>query len=614
MSFTSDEVNFLVYRYLQESGFTHSAYTFGFESHIAQSNINGSTIPPAALLSIIQKGLQYTEAEISVGEDGSERYIENLSLIDAVMPDIVAQRQQQFSQLAAAAAAANSDIKSSFIQNSSSNINPSSSNLSAKNPNHQQNSLNQTNQVDGNKLLHNGANGGANNDLNVMSNSALGAGNNNTGSSVGNINRDNQNNPSSRSSLINNQTGVNNQQSSNNNSNSNHNNISGTSAASAYSGRLSNAQYNQMGGDNESMEHLLIPDERAVVLRGHDSEVFICAWNPIGDLLASGSGDSTARIWNLQEPSPEVRHIELRHCIQQGGTQVPSNKDVTSLDWNSEGTQLATGSYDGYARIWASDGTLVSTLGQHKGPIFALKWNKRGNYILSAGVDKTTIIWDSASGEATQQFSFHNAPALDVDWKNNDSFASCSTDMFIHLCKLGHDQPLKTFQGHTNEVNAIKWDPQGRLLASCSDDMSLKIWSPNSDTCIHDLQAHEKEIYTIKWSPTGSGSNNPNRNLVLASASFDSTVRLWDVEQGVCLYKLTRHTEPVYSVSFSPDGKYLASGSFDKCVHIWSVDTGQLTNSYRGTAGIFEVCWNSRGDKVGASAADGSVFVLDLRR
>jgi WD40 repeat protein len=49
---------------------------------------------------------------------------------------------------------------------------------------------------------------------------------------------------------------------------------------------------------------------------------------------------------------------------------------------------LATGSYDGYARIWLTNGTLRSTLGQHKGPIFALKWNKKGNYILSAGVDK----------------------------------------------------------------------------------------------------------------------------------------------------------------------------------------------------------------------------------
>jgi transducin (beta)-like 1 len=46
----------------------HSAYTFGIESHISQSNINGALVPPAALLNIIMKGLQYTEAEISIGE------------------------------------------------------------------------------------------------------------------------------------------------------------------------------------------------------------------------------------------------------------------------------------------------------------------------------------------------------------------------------------------------------------------------------------------------------------------------------------------------------------------------------------------------------------------
>lgn len=56
-------------------------------------------MPPAALLSILQKGLQYTEAEISIGEDGTEqRMVESLSLIDAVMPDVVATRQNQINQ------------------------------------------------------------------------------------------------------------------------------------------------------------------------------------------------------------------------------------------------------------------------------------------------------------------------------------------------------------------------------------------------------------------------------------------------------------------------------------------------------------------------------------
>lgn len=499
MSFSSDEVNFLVYRYLLESGFQHSAYLFGIESHISQSNINGALVPPAALLSILQKGLQYTEAEISIGEDGIEqRLVESLSLIDAVMPEVVAVRQNLQNQQKQA-------IKTEP---------PSSAETNGEE----------------------------------------------------------------------------------------------TVAPATVSTAPVSAESMDVDGSIE------IPASKATVLRGHESEVFICAWNPSTDLLASGSGDSTARIWDMSDNSSSPNQLVLRHCIQKGGAEVPSNKDVTSLDWNCDGSLLATGSYDGYARIWMTDGRLASTLGQHKGPIFALKWNKRGNYILSAGVDKTTIIWDASTGQCTQQFSFHSAPALDVDWQTNTSFASCSTDQCIHVCKLNVDKPIKSFQGHTNEVNAIKWDPQGQLLASCSDDMTLKIWSMKQDTCVHDLQAHSKEIYTIKWSPTGPGTQNPNMNLILASASFDSTVRLWDVERGVCIHTLTKHTEPVYSVAFSPDGKFLASGSFDKCVHIWSTQTGQLVHSYKGTGGIFEVCWNSRGSKVGASASDGSVFVLDLRK
>ena len=80
-----------------------------------------------------------------------------------------------------------------------------------------------------------------------------------------------------------------------------------------------------------------INPSKITVLRGHESEVFICAWNPKNDLLASGSGDSTARIWNAAEPhvaqNPK-NQLVLKHCISRGGQEVPSNKDVTSLDWN----------------------------------------------------------------------------------------------------------------------------------------------------------------------------------------------------------------------------------------------------------------------------------------
>ena len=73
MAISSDEVNFLVYRYLQESGFVHSAFTFAFESVLAKSSVAGADVPPGALIAFLQKGLQYVDIEAHCNEDGSER-------------------------------------------------------------------------------------------------------------------------------------------------------------------------------------------------------------------------------------------------------------------------------------------------------------------------------------------------------------------------------------------------------------------------------------------------------------------------------------------------------------------------------------------------------------
>ncbi|TKR72906.1 hypothetical protein L596_020290 [Steinernema carpocapsae] len=349
--------------------------------------------------------------------------------------------------------------------------------------------------------------------------------------------------------------------------------------------------------------------ERVTILTGHESEVFMCAWNPKYDIIASGSGDSTCRVWDVSGDAAKAQKSchTLKHALKRTKEEPKMNKDVTSLDWNVNGEMLATGCYDGMARVWSNDGQLMYNLTAHNGPIFALRWNPKGDRVLSAGVDKSTIVWDPVKGIQVQTFNYHTNSALDVDWLNDDTFASCSTDQTIQVCRIGFDKPLKTFSGHSNEVNAIRYDSKSELLASCSDDMSLKIWSLNHDDALFNLNKHVKEIYTIRWSPLGH---------IIASASFDHTVKLWNATTGSLHRSLEKHTDPVYSVGFSPCGKYVASGSFDKCVLLWDADSGQHLMTYRGAdtdGGIFDVGFNSRGDKVGASASDGKVIVLDLR-
>ncbi|CAM9784759.1 unnamed protein product [Hapterophycus canaliculatus] len=164
------------------------------------------------------------------------------------------------------------------------------------------------------------------------------------------------------------------------------------------------------------------------------------------------SGDSTARIWQIP---PEIRgskvaeeasrtSMVLKHSREVGD----KNKDVTTLEWNREGTLLATGSYDGVARIWSQDGALQHTLEAHEGPIFSLKWNDKGNFLLSGSSDKSAIVWDVSRGDVQQQFRFHEAPTLDVDWKDDLTFATCSTDKAIHTCVVGEEYPRQTFTGN----------------------------------------------------------------------------------------------------------------------------------------------------------------------
>jgi WD40 repeat protein len=76
------------------------------------------------------------------------------------------------------------------------------------------------------------------------------------------------------------------------------------------------------------------------------------------------------------------------------------------------------------------------------------------------------------------------------------------------------------------------------------------------------LTGHSDRVYSVALSRDGK---------TLASASMDKTIKLWDVASGKNTAALTGHSDYVYSVAFSPDGKTLASGSYDKTIKLWDI-------------------------------------------
>jgi hypothetical protein len=123
-------------------------------------------------------------------------------------------------------------------------------------------------------------------------------------------------------------------------------------------------------------------------------------------------------------------------------------------------------------------------------------------------------------------------------------------------------------------VRCLAFSPDGSLLASGSFDKTVRLWSVSDGKLLHTQEGHTASVLGVAFSPDGK---------TLASGSVDGTVRLWRVADGSPIRVLQGHTDFVYAVAFSPDGKTLASGGADNAVRLWDLEKLSTEETTAGT-------------------------------
>ncbi len=208
-----------------------------------------------------------------------------------------------------------------------------------------------------------------------------------------------------------------------------------------------------------------------------------------------------------------------------------------------------------------------------------VEFSPDGKRVVCGTIDKQALVWDVASGKRICVFEKHDAP-----------------------------------------ITRVAFLPGGQEVASNGQDKVLRIW--NAETARERLAIpHPEVVWGLAVSPdgqliaTGTGGHtegNPIMQRVTEGKEYD--IRLWDAATGELVRDMKGHTNVVYAIVFSPDGRTLLSGGWDGTIRLWDVATGDQLASVQGQGSVFVLAVTPDGGQLVVGGGENRLANANIRR
>jgi hypothetical protein len=243
--------------------------------------------------------------------------------------------------------------------------------------------------------------------------------------------------------------------------------------------------------------------------------------------------------------------------------------------------------------------------------VLALAYSPDGQH-LAAAVQGAVLLFD-AKGTLVQQLASDRdrVTALGFDPKGRFLAVACGSvgeQWEVRLWKLEAGKlvgsPTITLQ-HEDIIHDLAFNPAGSLLATASYDRLVKLWDLTANKASHELKDHSDSVYGVSFHPDGK---------LVASVGADRAIKVWDTATGVRLYTLSEATDWLYCVAWSPDKKHLAAAGVDRSVRIWQADAkdGRIIHSaFAHEGAVLRLGYNSDGKTFYTMGEDGIVKVWE---